>query len=80
MIPSELVEEYIGHGTGGVCPFAVKPHVAIYLDLSLKSNDIVYPGAGNERSIIKLSMEELERHSDFIDWVEVSKESMMVKT
>jgi prolyl-tRNA editing enzyme YbaK/EbsC (Cys-tRNA(Pro) deacylase) len=74
MIPSELVEEYIGHSIGGVCPFAVRPNVAIYLDISLKSNDVVYPGAGNEHSIIELSMEELERYSAFKDWVDVSKE------
>ena len=74
MIPSELVGEYIGHRIGGVCPFAVKPNVAIYLDISLKSNDIVYPAAGNEQSVIELSMKELERYSDFIDWVDVSKE------
>ncbi|WP_084822096.1 YbaK/EbsC family protein [Bacillus sp. SA1-12] len=32
MIPSELVEEYIGHRLGGVCLFVVNSKVAIYLD------------------------------------------------
>lgn len=55
MIPGELVEEYVGHDPGGVCPFAVKPNVAIYLDVSLKQNEVVYPGAGSENSVVKLS-------------------------
>ena len=42
MVSSELVEEYIGHDIGGVCPFAVNPNVSIYLDISLKENDIIY--------------------------------------
>ena len=32
MIPFEEVEEKIGHPIGGVCPFAVKDNVGIYLD------------------------------------------------
>lgn len=74
MIPAELVEEYIGHDPGGVCPFAVKPGIAIYLDVSLKQNDILYPGAGSDNSIVRLSLEELKHHSAFKDWVDVCKE------
>lgn len=74
MIPGELVEEYVGHVPGGVCPFAVKPDVTIYLDVSLKQNKIVYPAAGSNNSVIKLSIEELERYTAFKDWVDVCKE------
>jgi prolyl-tRNA editing enzyme YbaK/EbsC (Cys-tRNA(Pro) deacylase) len=74
MVPSELVEEYIGHDIGGVCPFAVNPNVSIYLDISLKENDIIYPGAGNENSVVELSIEELETHSSYKSWVDVCKE------
>lgn len=74
MIPSKLVEEYIGHDIGGVCPFAVKPNVAIYLDISLKENNIIYPGAGNENCVVELSIEELEIHSNYNGWVDVCKE------
>lgn len=74
MLPGELVEEYIGHKLGGVCPFAVKPNVVIYLDVSLKQNDIVYPAAGSENSVVKLSIEELERYSAFKEWIDVCKE------
>ena len=37
MIPSDLVENLIGHAVGGVCPFGVKEDVDIYLDISLKN-------------------------------------------
>lgn len=74
MIPMEMVESYVGHDPGGVCPFAVKPDVVIYLDVSLKQNEEVFPGAGSDNSIIKLSIEELERYSAYKDWVDVCKE------
>ena len=36
MISADMVEEYIGHSIGGVCPFGVKDNVTTYLDESLK--------------------------------------------
>lgn len=73
MIPADLVEAYIGHGIGGVCPFAVKPEVAVYLDASLKEKESVYPAAGNEHSIVELSVEELEQVTSYREWVDVCK-------
>ena len=35
MIPSQLLEELIGHEAGGVCPFGIKENVLVYLDKSL---------------------------------------------
>lgn len=74
MIPIDLIEEYIGHDLGGVCPFAVKSNVTIYLDVSLKQNDIIYPAAGSENSMVKLTIEELERYTNFKDWIDVCKD------
>ena len=34
MIPGELVENYIGHAPGGVCPFAIPQGTKVFLDLS----------------------------------------------
>jgi len=73
MIPGELVEDNVGYDPGGVCPFAVKPDVTIYLDVFLKCNDVVYPGAGSGNNIIELSIKELEHHLAFKDWVDVCK-------
>ena len=52
MIPYELVEELIGHKVGGVCPFGVKEDVTVYLDVSLKPFDVVYPACGSSNSAV----------------------------
>ena len=71
MIPGDQVEEQIGHAPGGVCPFAVKPEVKVYLDLSLKRFETVYPAAGSGHSAVKLSVPELEQCSGFSQWMDV---------
>ncbi len=73
MIGHDEVETLVGHGVGGVCPFAVNQGVEIYLDDSLKRFETVYPACGSSNSAIELSMEELERYSGFADWVDVGK-------
>jgi len=74
MISSELVQDLIGHEVGGVCPFACKNDVKIYLDNSLKRFDVVYPAAGSFNSAIKLTIEELEKYTSYIEWIDVSRE------
>ncbi|MCM1388477.1 MAG: YbaK/EbsC family protein [Bacillus sp. (in: Bacteria)] len=71
MIPGELVESYIGHAPGGVCPFAVKPDVTVYLDISLKRFQKVYPAGGSGHSAVELSLAELEEYSHYTQWVDV---------
>ena len=63
----------IGHAVGGVCPFAVNEGVPIYLDESLKRFEKIYPAAGNDRSAVKLQLNELEKFINVKDWVDVSK-------
>lgn len=71
MIPSGEVENYIGHAPGGVCPFATKPEVTVYLDISLKRFQFVYPAAGNGHSAVELTIPELEEHSGAAEWIDV---------
>ncbi len=73
MIPFDDVERLIGHVVGGVCPFGINDGVKVYLDNSLKKYSIVYPAAGNDKSAVKLGIEELEKASKFIKWVDVCK-------
>ncbi len=73
MIPYEEVEGYIGHAPGGVCPFAVKEHVLVYMDESLKRFETVYPAAGSSNSAIELNLEQLEKFSGSQGWVNVCK-------
>ena len=73
MIPAAEVEEKIGHAVGGVCPFAVNDGVKIYLDESLKRFSTVFPACGSANSAIELTIEELERYSNYTAWVDVCK-------
>ena len=45
MLAHDDVPEYIGHAVGGVCPFAVKEGVRVYLDESLRRFETVFPRA-----------------------------------
>ena len=63
----------IGHAVGGVCPFAVNEGVKTYLDVSLKRFTTVFPACGSSNSAIELTLEELEKYSNYISWVDVCK-------
>ena len=73
MIPFDDVEKLTGHMVGGVCPFGVNDSVDVYLDVSLKRFDIVYPACGTPNSAAKLNIEELEKASSFKKWIDVCK-------
>jgi prolyl-tRNA editing enzyme YbaK/EbsC (Cys-tRNA(Pro) deacylase) len=73
MLAPEQVEQLIGHKIGGVCPFAVKEGVEIYLDNSMKRFKTVYPAAGSSNSAIEVTMDELEEYSGSHDWIDVCK-------
>lgn len=73
MIPFENVEEMIGHAVGGVCPFGINKDVNVYLDESLKRFSTVYPACGSSNSAVKLTLEELEKTSNYKKWVDVCK-------
>ena len=74
MLPFEDVEELTGHMIGGVCPFAVKDNVEIYLDESLKRFNTVFPACGSANSAIELNISELEKYSNYREWVDVCKD------
>lgn len=74
MLAHDDVPEYIGHAVGGVCPFAVKEGVKVYLDESLKRFTTVFPAAGSANSAIELTIPELEEYSHFDGWVDVCKD------
>lgn len=73
MISVEDVETVIGHGIGGVCPFAICENVTVYLDESLKRFTTVFPACGSSNSAIELTIEEMERYSGYEEWVDVCK-------
>ncbi len=73
MLSGDQLIELVGHPHGGVCPFAVKKGVKVYLDESLKRFETVFPAAGSANSAIELTIPELERTSGYIAWVDVAK-------
>lgn len=74
MLTPDQVESMVGHRVGGVCPFACSEGVAVYLDVSLKRFETVFPACGSSNSAIELTIPELERHSGFAAWVDVCKD------
>ena len=73
MLSPEQVTELIGHAVGGVCPFAVKSGVDVYLDESLRRFETVFPACGSSNSAVELTIPELEKYSGFKEWVDVCK-------
>ena len=73
MLSAGEVESMVGHAVGGVCPFAVKPEVTVYLDDSLKRFGTVFPACGSANSAIELTVDELERYAGCRGWVDVCK-------
>lgn len=74
MIPFDSVEELIGHAVGGVCPFGINKNVEVYLDNSLKRFNIIYPACGSSNSAVRLTLEELEKTSNYKKWIDVCKD------
>ncbi|MCI6567907.1 MAG: YbaK/EbsC family protein [Dysosmobacter sp.] len=74
MLTHEEAHTLIGHDVGGVCPFALPENVAVYLDVSMKRFDTIFPAAGSSNSAVEMSCQELEQYSsNFAEWVDVCK-------
>lgn len=73
MIKPEQVEEMTGFVPGGVCPFAPKEGVKVYLDVSLKRFDTIYPAGGSRNTAVQLTPSELEAATQPSQWVDLCK-------
>ena len=73
MISPAEVEEKTGHPVGGVCPFGNPENTSVYLDVSLKRFETVFPAAGSANSAVELTYEELEQDSKAKEWIDVCK-------
>ncbi|WP_257350358.1 YbaK/EbsC family protein [Pseudalkalibacillus decolorationis] len=74
MLGVSEVETYVGHVVGGVCPFAVNEGIEVYLDESLNPFRTVFPACGSGNSAIELTIDELEKHSHYLKWIDVCKQ------
>ena len=59
MLGAEETFELTGHPVGGVCPFGLKNPLPVYLDVSLKAFDVVYPAGGSLNTSVELATERL---------------------
>ncbi|MDL2273488.1 YbaK/EbsC family protein [Oscillospiraceae bacterium OttesenSCG-928-G22] len=74
MLSAPDVERLTGHVVGGVCPFALPEGTPVYLDVSLKRFETVFPACGSTNSAIELTIPELERLSGSLGFVDVCKD------
>jgi len=59
MLGPEETYEVTGHPVGGVCPFGLKRAVPVYLDVSLRAFDTVYPAGGSLNTSVEVPTERL---------------------
>ena len=71
MIPWDEVEAVIGHVPGAVTPFGLNPGVQVYLDVSLERFDYIHAAGGSLNSTMRLTLPELERHAQPVEWVDI---------
>lgn len=69
----EDLPDLVGHVAGGVCPFAVREGIRVFLDESLRSYDPVYPSAGATNNAVRISLADLERITQG-KWIRVSRD------
>jgi prolyl-tRNA editing enzyme YbaK/EbsC (Cys-tRNA(Pro) deacylase) len=59
MLGPEETLEITGHPVGGVCPFGLKTPLPVYLDVSLRAFDVVYPAGGSLNTSVEVPTERL---------------------
>ncbi|MHC0036011.1 YbaK/EbsC family protein [Pseudoneobacillus sp. C159] len=73
MLSPEEVVEQTGHVVGGVCPFGLKNDLTVFLDVSMKRFETLFPACGSTNSAIELSCDEIYEYSFAVKWVDVCK-------
>ena len=73
MLSPDETLKLTGHAVGGVCPFALPSGVKVYIDVSLKRFETVFPACGSSNSAIGLTVDELYNISGAEKYVDVCK-------
>ena len=75
MLTPDEVLKYTNHDIGGVCPFGITcPDTKIYVDISLKRFETVFPACGSGNSAVEMTPDEIFEISEAVEWVDVCKE------
>jgi len=72
MLGAEETEALTGHPVGGVCPFGLALPLPVYLDVSLRAFDLVYPAAGSLNSSVEVAPARLFELVG-ADWVDLCR-------
>jgi len=64
MARPEEVETVTGFRVGGVCPFALRQNIEIYLDTSMRRFQRVYPAAGDDSSALPVTFAQLQHMTE----------------
>ena len=59
MLGPEETLELTGHPVGGVCPFGLKNPLPVYLDVSLRAFDVVFPAGGSLNTSVEVPTKRL---------------------
>lgn len=59
MLGAEETLALTGHPIGGVCPFGLANPLPVYLDISLRAFDQVYPAAGSLNTSVRVTPQRL---------------------
>ena len=51
--------ELTGHPVGGVCPFGLMSALPVYVDVSLKAFEVIYPAGGSLNTSVEVSTDRL---------------------
>lgn len=73
MLTADEVVEQTGHVIGGVCPFGLKNDLNVYLDVSMKRFNTLFPACGSTNSAIELTCEEIFTYSFAKEWIDVCR-------
>lgn len=70
MLNHDEVLNVTGHPVGGVCPFGLKNKLDIYLDISIRDFELVYPAAGAHNVALKITPSDIEKLTKAL-WIDV---------
>ena len=59
MLGPEETLELTGHPVGGVCPFGLKNPLPVYIDVTLRAFDLIYPAGGSLNTSVEIPTERL---------------------
>ncbi|PFO71989.1 EbsC protein [Bacillus cereus] len=74
MLTADEVTLMTGRIVGGVSPFAIPANIPVYIDISIKQYDTLFPACGSPYYVVELSPDEIFQYGNALEWVDVCKE------